>query len=230
MSLAATYRNVARAQWPTLVVTSLLFGGALGALPFLQTPTYRAETVIDVSFTPPADGHPTKPPTTQAAGEPTLPPESADRSIARQVTTFTQMANDKAITQPAIASLGLPYTPAELGAEITASTPFNSTTINIAVTDTEPQRAADIATAVSRELALAAEQAVIEAGQEQPVLKLARPATVPAAPQPVDWLFPMVAGLLAGLAVGLTVVVFRHGLRSGGAALARGHHEVSRAS
>jgi capsular polysaccharide biosynthesis protein len=137
------------------------------------------------------------------------------------------MASAHAITQPAITSLGLPYTPAQLASEITASTPFNSKTIKIAVTDTQPQRAADIAATVSRELARAASRYALEAGQKQPVLTVSRAAAVPTAPQPVAWVFPLIAGLLAGFAAGLAIAVVRHGVKPAGAALhQRNRHQA----
>jgi uncharacterized protein involved in exopolysaccharide biosynthesis len=219
MSAVATYLSAAKGQWPILALSSLLVGIGLGGLPFLERPNYRAETVLLVSFVTPSQDSVVEPSggagtgTTSASPDsgPTLPPEVSDRVTARRVTTFTQVANTRAVTQPAISALGLPYTPEQLGQEISASTPFNTKVIDIGVTDPDPQRAADIANAIAAELKKFAAGSAVLAGEQQPVLSVTRAASKPSTSVPVAWKIPLVTGLLAGLALGLAIAVLRRG-------------------
>jgi hypothetical protein len=226
MSVVATYLSAAKGQWPILALSSLLAGIGLGGLPFLEKPNYRAETVLLVSFVTPSKDSVVKKPSGGAGtgtassspgAGPTLPPEAPDQANARRVTTFTQVANTRGVTQPAISALGLPYTPEQLGREISAFTPFNTDVIDIGVTDPDPQRAADIANAVAAELTKFAAASEVLEGEQQPVLSVTRAASKPSTSVPVAWKIPLVTGLLAGLALGLAIAVFRRGATPVGA-------------
>jgi len=235
MSVVATYLTAAKGQWPIVVLSSVLGGVGMGGLPFLERPDYQAETVLQVSFVMPSTNSVIpEPPGVGGTGSgspspkagPTLPPEPPERATARRVTTFTQLASTEAVTKPALPALGLPYTPEQLGREIFASTPFNTSLIDISVTNPDPQRAAAIANAIAAELTKIADKSEVPAGQAQAVLSVTRAASAPSTPVPVAWQIPSMTGLLAGLALGLAIAVLRDGVtpngHAGSSALASG--------
>jgi capsular polysaccharide biosynthesis protein len=185
----AVYNRAIRVYWPIAVALALVGGGALGFVAKHQEPVYQAETHLRVSFLR----------ARQAA---------ADPLVQRRVKTYASMLNTQRLTEPVIRSLRLPYSPAELGGRIVASSPLNTLAIDLAVADVSAVRAADIANGLVAELTKVAERE--KPTTELPAqtrIQVVSAAAVPQRPLPVRWKLHIVAGALAGLAVGLGLAV-----------------------
>lgn len=133
-----------------------------------------------------------------------------------RVQSYVKTVNTPVVLQPAIDSLGLPFTAAELSAKVQASTDVNTVLINISVTDHSAVQAAAIAQAVAASLVEAID--TLEkprTGGSSPVsLSIITPATAPTLPSaPVTRVY-LLLGLLGGLAVGVGSSVLRTNLDS----------------
>jgi capsular exopolysaccharide synthesis family protein len=163
----------------------------------LQTPVYEAQTQLFVSAQSTSDNL----------------ADAAQGGIFTQqrVKSYAQIVTSPDVLQPVITQLHLNETTDHLADQISASAPLDTVLINVAVDDTSPQRAMDIANAVSQRFT---EQVLL---LETPVGGGASPVKVTVVKQadrPVEPVSPrtkvnLALGILLGLAVGIAVAVFR---------------------
>ncbi|MCB5291212.1 polysaccharide biosynthesis tyrosine autokinase [Arthrobacter sp. SO3] len=190
------YLRIFRRNW-IVIVASTLAGLLIGAgLSALTKPTYTAETQLFVAI--------------QNSGSVQELQQGNTFSQAR-VQSYVRTVASPLVLQPAIDSLGLTLTAAELASRVKASTDLNTVLINISVVDDSPVQSAAIAQAVGNSLIQAVDSLEKpKTGGSSPVsLSVIKPATAPTAPSAPNTRLDMLLGILIGLAVGIVLAVLR---------------------
>lgn len=166
--------------------------GGLAAI--VVRPTYTATTQLFVAI--------------QSSGSVSELQQGNTFSQAR-VQSYVKTVGSPVVLQPAIDSLGLKVTPAELGNQVRASTELNTVLINISVTDTSPAQAAAISQAVADSLVKVVD--ILEkpkTGGSSPVsLSVISPAVAPVTPTAPNTKMNLLLGLGAGLALGCALAL-----------------------
>jgi capsular polysaccharide biosynthesis protein len=137
--------------------------------------------------------------------------QGASFTVAR-VTTHSGPATTPLVLLTVIDTLKLEVTAAELAENITVSAPFDTSIIDVAVTDADPRLAADIANAVSQSLADTVQD--IEQPNDvtgAPAVKLTRVqvASVPSVPVSPNIPLNIALGALVGLTLGVGLALLR---------------------
>lgn len=183
------YLRILRRHWIFVATSTLLGLLAGGGASVIVQPTYIAETQLFVA--------------TQSSGSVTELQQGNSFSQAR-VQSYVKTVSSPLVLQPAIDTLGLGVTAAELSKHVSASTDLNTVLISIAVSDESPVRSAAIAQAVADSLIRTVDSLEKpKAGGSSPVnLSVVKPAVAPTAPSAPNTRFNLLLGLLAGLALG----------------------------
>lgn len=131
--------------------------------------------------------------------------------VQNLVASYAVLAQSPYVLEPVIEDLGLDTTPARLARSVSVNTPLNTVVIEIAVSDTSPDRAREIADGISDQLALAVPELSPQLADRSSAVRI---TTIAPARQPVNPIAPntrmlMMVGLAAGLAVGVTYAVLR---------------------
>jgi capsular polysaccharide biosynthesis protein len=186
MSLAL-YARSARQHWRLAVACAALGGLLLGLVALGQPPLYQADLRL------------------LAALAPAAPFE--DRTLMEsRVRAYAQQATSPAVLRTVIAELHLPYPPGTLAREIFASTPLDTIVIDIAVRDTDPNRAASIDNAVAKALG---ELAAAERSVAPLAFSVEHPALVPTHPMRQFPLGYPIGGILGGALIGIGLGTLR---------------------
>jgi capsular exopolysaccharide synthesis family protein len=190
------YLYVLRRRWLTVViiaVTALALASAITlAMPKKYTATTRlffgvaAESVSDMA--------------------------QGSTFAAKQISSFAEVATSPRVLEPVIGQLGLQTTPTELAKSVKTTVPVNTVILEIAATDRDPTRAAQIANALGTELAKAAVE--LSPNRENGT-EAVQVNTIAAAEVPTEASWPKVpqnlgVGLMLGLLLGVGIAVMRH--------------------
>lgn len=130
----ADYLNILRKRWISIIACALLGALAAGAWSLLTTPTYTATSTVFVTVS-----------NAQTAGD----LNQGSTFAANQVRSYAEVVTMPIVLDPVATKLNNGLSSAKLAKEVSATVPTNTALIQIAVVDTNPQRAADIANAVS---------------------------------------------------------------------------------
>jgi capsular exopolysaccharide synthesis family protein len=191
----SNYLRILRRNWMLLATSTILGLLAAGALSLSVTPTYTSKTQLFVAI--------------QGSGSVSELQQGNTFSQAR-VQSYVSTASSPAVLQPAIDTLGLDTTPAELASKINASTDLNTVLINISATDHSPVQAAAIAQSVADSLIDTVDRLEKPQGGSSPVrLSVIMPATAPSTPTAPNVKINLVLGLLLGLAGGVGAALVR---------------------
>lgn len=128
------YIRTLRQHWPWVLLSAVLatVGGFLYSLAI--TPTYEAKAQVFVS--------------TQGGGA--ISDLTQGSTFTQQrVKSYVDLSSSPRLLQPVIDTLRLTTTPQALASQVKATSPLDTVLINVAVTDTNPSRARDIANAVA---------------------------------------------------------------------------------
>jgi succinoglycan biosynthesis transport protein ExoP len=131
---------------------------------------------------------------------------------AKQMSSYAEVTRSPRVLTPVIEQLGLQVTPEELAESVEATVPVADTVIlEIAATDTDATRAAQIANAVGQQLAKAAG----DLSQRPDGTKAVQASTIAEAQVPEEASSPKIPqnlgiGLIVGLLLGLGLAVLRH--------------------
>lgn len=193
------YLRVLHRNWIIIVVLLVagLGGGFLYAA--LQQPKYVADTQLYVSVR------------TEGAATGDL---VQGTTFARQmVTSYVDVVSTALVLEPVIDELGLDETVSSLSERVTATTPLNTVLINISVSDTDPEQAAELANAIAvsfREAVQATLELPATEGAVSPVqIAVTEPAVAPSAPtSPNTRMLTLIGGLL-GVAAGFAIAMLR---------------------
>lgn len=128
-----------------------------------------------------------------------------------RVQSYVKTVNSPMVLQPAIDSLGLTTTPAQLSEAVSASSDLNTVLINIAVEDGSPVQAAATAEAVATSLIRAVDALERpKAGGTSPIsLSIIKPAVAPDTPSAPNTRLNLLLGLVLGLALGIGLSVLK---------------------
>lgn len=190
------YVRLVRRNW-ILVLACALAGILLsGAASVLTKPTYTAETQLFVAI--------------QNSGSVQELQQGNTFSQAR-VQSYVKTVDSPKVLQPAIDSLGLDITPAELAGRVSASTDLNTVLINISVVDSSPVQAAALTKAVGDSLISAVDSLERpKNGTASPVsLSVIKPPTAPSSPSAPNTKLNLVLGLVIGLVIGVCGALVR---------------------
>lgn len=193
------YIRVIRRRWATIAVITLLALATSAAYTLVATKTYVASTQLFVSV------------------------QSADSSSAVEAVQGTSAAQEKvrsyvgvlkssSVLSPVIKKLHLQTSVASLAEKISATASNNTTIIDLAVTDTEPSRAAAIANAVGANFSTVVVddlESPVAGGSSLVKIRTIEPAVVPAVASSPRVLSTLALGLAAGLALGFAIAVLR---------------------
>ncbi|KQV25462.1 polysaccharide biosynthesis tyrosine autokinase [Yonghaparkia sp. Root332] len=193
------YIRILHKNW-ILIVASVLAGvGVASVFSIASTPRYDATSQLYVSVSFTAD-----------AGSGEL---AQGTSFARQaVTSYVSIARSSRVLQPVVDELGLPVSAAQLASQVTASSPANTVLIEVSASDTDPQRAADIANAVGRSLAnIVVNELERPEGESLSPVNISPVQEAVAASRPSSPNAPLniALGMLLGLAVGTGITALR---------------------
>jgi tyrosine-protein kinase len=192
--LSALYRR----RWRTIGLTTCVCVAAAVAYAFSATPKYRSQVQLFVATQP-------------SLAASTLDLEQGGQFTASRVLSYVNLAKSPAITQPVVAALSLHMTASQLGNEITATVPADTVLINIAVTDTSPRRARNIAAAVAQRLVQFVEILEKPKNGPSPVkLSVSSPAQVPVAPASPRKKLDIALGAVLGVLLGFAVALLRN--------------------
>lgn len=190
------YLRTIRRNW-ILIAASTLAGIMVGgALAVLTKPTYTAETQLFVAI--------------QNSGSVQELQQGNTFSQAR-VQSYVRTVASPLVLQPAIDSLGLSVSPAELAQRVKASSVLNTVLISISVEDNSPVQAAATAQAVGDSLIRAIDSLEKpKTGGTSPVsVSVITPATAPTSPSAPNTRLNLLLGLLVGLALGIGLAIVR---------------------
>ena len=190
------YLRVLRKNWILIVLLTLLGAGAALAYSLVATPTYSASSKVFVS----------------TSGGSTVTDLAQGNSFTQQrVKTYADLISTSAVLQPTITQLGLGLSVAELRGKVSASSPLNTSVIDISVSDSDPVFAASLATEAANQLIGVVEDIeTTEAADGSPVsLTVVQEAEVPEFPESPKKTLNVALGLLVGLALGVGVALLR---------------------
>lgn len=190
------YVRVLRRRWRWLaLVLVLCIGGAVAATA-MTTPIYRATAQLFISTSTQSD----------------ISDLVQGTSFTyRQVTTYADMVTAPVVLEPVIDDMGLAEDPESLAARITTAVPEDTVLINIHVTGTEAQEAADIADAVAEQFTRTIAELEQPGNQGASPVKASviRPAKAPSAPVAPNPSRNLALGMSLGLMLGVAAAVLR---------------------
>ncbi|MDQ0800079.1 polysaccharide biosynthesis tyrosine autokinase [Arthrobacter sp. SLBN-112] len=193
------YLRILRRNIKLIIAITLLGLLAGGAASILVRPTYTSETQLFVAI--------------QSSGSVTELQQGNSFSQAR-VQSYVKTVETPVVLQPAITSLGLNVSAAELARRVTATADLNTVLIKISVQDSSPVEAAAIAQAVANSLITAVDTLEKpKTGGSSPVsLSVITPAQAPSVPSAPNTKLNLLLGFAAGLAVGIGSAIMRSSL------------------
>lgn len=190
------YLRLLRRNWipaSCLILLSVLVSGALATF---TPPMYSSKTQLFVAI--------------QNSGSVQELQQGNTFSQAR-VKSYVETVGTPAVLQPAIDSLGLELTSAQLSKKVSASADLDTVIISISVTDDSPIQAAAVAEAISESLIATVEELESPAaGGASPVkLSVVTPATAPPLPSSPNTKLYLAIGLVLGIGAALGFVALR---------------------
>jgi capsular exopolysaccharide synthesis family protein len=187
-----------RRGWAVVVCVVLACGTALG-LSLTTTPTYTATAALYFSL---------------EHGITANDLAQGATYTKDQMSSYATLATTPAVLRPVIDRLQLHTTPAALAGQVTASAAADTVVLDVAARSTSATQAADIANAVADQLTSSVEAVAPTDVNGHATVRVTpvTPATPPAAPSSPRTTLDLVAGLIAGLALGLLYVFLREAL------------------
>jgi capsular exopolysaccharide synthesis family protein len=190
------YLDILRRRWLGVVIITLTTLALASAVTLALPKKYTATTRLFVAV----------------AGDSVTDLAQGSNFAEKQMSSYAEVATSPRVLAPVIRQLGLKTTPKDLAESVEATVPVDTVILEIAATNRDPARAAQIANAVGRELANAAgELSPQKLDGTEPVVA----TTIAEAEVPDKASFPKIlqnlgVGLILGLLLGLGVAVLRH--------------------
>lgn len=126
------------------------------------------------------------------------------------IPSYVDLVSTAAVLQPVIDELGLTDSVLDIASGISASSPLGTVLLTITVTNSDPQKAADIANATGESLAKVVQQDLGNTGTSPVILTISQPAVAASSPSSPNYVFNLGAGLAIGLVVGVVIAFLRN--------------------
>lgn len=199
------YLSILRKRWVSVVAVTLSVLALTAVATLATTPTYTARVSLFFAV----------------GGSGSVSDLVQGSNFAQQqVESYVEVATAPYVLQPVIEDLELDTSVNGLSEKVHVSVPLNTVIIEIAVNDEAPQRAADIANGIGRELAAAVTALSPAGGDEgEPVratpISSASAPTSPSAPNtPRNLALGLTLGLLGGLGLALLLEILNTRVRT----------------
>ncbi|WIY83004.1 polysaccharide biosynthesis tyrosine autokinase [Propionimicrobium sp. PCR01-08-3] len=190
------YLRILRKYWRSITAITLVGVLVTAVFSMLTKPTYTSNTSIFISVS-----------SVSTVGD----LNSGSTYAESQVQSFAKVAKTDIVLQPVIDELGLQTTPTSLADDLTVTAPTKTATLDMAVVGDTPESAAQIATAIGKQLV-----ATIDAltppgadGTKPVVATIIRPAQIPTSPTTPKTMQNIALGLLLGLLIGAGQAILR---------------------
>jgi receptor protein-tyrosine kinase len=193
------FLKVIRTRWVTVFVTATFTLLAALAFTLTQTPKYQAGTRLFVST---------------AAGTSVTDLYSGNRLAQDRVLSYAQLIMGENLAQRTVDRLNLDMDAATVKEEVTAKARLNTVLIDVAVVDSSPVQARDIANALSDEFVIMVRELETPAEGSKPDARVVveQRATVPTSPISPNKKKNLAAGVLLGGMLGIGLALLRNAL------------------
>lgn len=182
-------------SWYILLLACVVGGGLAYGVGSSRTPSYEAQAVTQLGVPVVANGS-----------------ELWQTTNANVVlaSSYTQLVSSPMVTTPAAKEVG-DITSDQIAAKVSAKAPLETLNIVVTATDTDPERAAKIATAVAKSMQGAVAEIAPRNTEGKPavVLHLTQEATTPKSPTGLSATLFTGIGAAGGLALGALVALIR---------------------
>lgn len=195
------YLLILRKRWLSILLITLFSTGAAIASSLAMTPMYQATTQLFVSV---------------QGGASTSDLLQGANFTRQQVTSYTQLVTSPLVLNPVIDDLGLDARSESLAARIEASSPLNTSLIDVTVTDENPAMAAATADAVAQQFkdVIGDLETPIDGGPSAVKVSVVRDAAAPVAPSSPNLKFNAALGMILGLGLGIAIAILREVLNT----------------
>ncbi len=191
-----SYLRVLRERWKIVVLFTLLTTALAVLFTASTVKVYQARAQVFVNSNSNSD------PAAQY---------QAAAAIQAQVATYAQIVTAPDVLRAVRQDLNLSLSNADLKSKISATSPTQSSLINLYVTDGTPSRAAAIANSAARAFIKAIEKYTVPSGSDTPAVHLVvtDPATAPGSPVEPKPVLNISVGVFVGLLLGIAFAVAR---------------------
>ena len=190
------YIRIIRKRWRIIIAAMLvvLAGAALATA--LSPKVYEAQTQLFVST---------------SGGNDSGALLQGSNFTQQRVKSYADVITTPKVLDPVIAKLGLDTTASKLGTHITATVPLDTVLIEVAVTDSSPRQAAEVADAVGKQFtSTVAELEAVSETKPSPVkISIVKTPTVPTDPISPKPTRNLALGVVLGLLLGLGLALLR---------------------
>jgi len=190
------YIRVIRKRWQIIVAAMLVVVAGAALATALSPKIYQATTRLFVST---------------SGGTDSGALLSGSNFTQQRVKSYADVITTPKVLDPVIETLQLKTTAAQLGGQITATVPLDTVLIEVAVTNTDPRVAAEIADAVGKQFTkTVADLESVTKSQSSPVkVTVVSVPTVPTAPISPKPTRNLALGVVLGLLLGLGLALLR---------------------
>jgi capsular exopolysaccharide synthesis family protein len=190
------YLDILRRRWLGVLIIALTALALASAVTLAMPKEYTATTRLFVAV----------------AAESATDLAQGSSFAVKQMSSYAEVATSPQVLTPVIEQLGLRVSSEELAKSVEATAPANTVILEIAATDRNPARAAQIANAVGQRLTSAATLLTPKRqdGTEAVQVTTIAPAEVPEQASSPKILQNLGLGLIIGLLLGVGVAVLRH--------------------
>lgn len=191
--------SVLRARWIVIVASTLLGGLLALGMSLLTPPSYQAKVQFYV---------------TVAGGDSAAAAYQGSLGAQQRVQSYAALVKSTDITQQVVDAAGADLTPAQVAGETTATADAKTVLLNVAVTNSDPQRALELAVGFGEVLPEAINRLETPDGGGPALAKLTvvNPPALPASPiapkTEQNVAIGLVLGLLAGVGIALLINAF----------------------
>jgi polysaccharide biosynthesis transport protein len=189
------YLEILRRRWLSVLVVALSTLAAVSLITLALPRTYTATTRLFFAV----------------ASESVSDLAQGSTFAEKQMSSYAEVATSPVVLEPVIEQLSLPTTADELQKSVKATVPVDTVIVEIAATDRNPGRAAEIANTIGSELAEVAGRLSPERkdGTEAVQATTVAPAKVPIEPSSPNVLQNLALGAIVGLFLGVGIAVLR---------------------
>jgi succinoglycan biosynthesis transport protein ExoP len=190
------YIRIIRKRWRIIVAVTLVVLAGAAAATALSPKVYEAQTQLFVS--------------TSGGTDNSSNLLSGSNFTQQRVLSYANVITTPTVLDPVIKTLKLDTTATLLGNQITATVPLNTVLIQVAVTNTDPRVAAQVADALGRQFTQTVADIESVKGQASPVkLTVVSVPTVPTTPISPKPTRNLALGVVLGLLLGLGLALLR---------------------